>query len=393
MRSYKTTVYACYLGSITQAALINLTPVLFAVLLREYGLSYGALGFLVLTNFVTQVGADVAFSKAVDRHGFRPFVLGAGVLSLVGLSVFAAAPLLFPAHPLVGFFAGTVIFSGAGGLLELLLSPIVDALPGEEKTRAMALLHSMYCWGQAATVLVTTAALALGVPWQAIVLGWMLLPAADLLLFLRAPLNHKPPEETLPIRGLARQRVFWLALGAIVFGAAAEVTMAQYASSFLDLGLGIPKLFGDVAGMCGFALMMGLGRTLLGLWGDRWDLPRVLGASALLAACCYLTAAALPAAAVVACAATGLFVAGLWPGTLVVASRKMPLAGASMFALLSAGGDLGASLGGWITGVGADALLAAGFSQHTALRAALGAAALFPLGAWLFYRRLRKQDQ
>ena len=241
MRSYKTTVYACYLGSITQAALINLTPVLFAVLLREYGLSYGALGFLVLTNFVTQVGADVAFSKAVDRHGFRPFVLAAGALSLVGLGVFAAAPLLFPAHPLVGFFAGTVIFSGAGGLLELLLSPIVDALPGEEKTRAMALLHSMYCWGQAGTVLVTTAALALGVPWQAIVLGWMLLPAADLLLFLRAPLNHKPPEETLPIRGLARQKIFWLALGAIVFGAAAEVTMAQYASSFLDLGLGIPK--------------------------------------------------------------------------------------------------------------------------------------------------------
>lgn len=342
MRSYRTTVYACYLGSVTQAALINLTPVLFAVLLREYGLSYGALGFLVLTNFVTQVGADVAFSKAVDRHGFRPFVLAAGALSLVGLGVFAAAPLLFPAHPLAGFFVGTVIFSGAGGLLELLLSPIVDALPGEEKTRAMALLHSMYCWGQAGTVLVTTAALA---------------------------------------------------LGAIVFEAAAEVTMAQYASSFLDLGLGIPKLFGDVAGMCGFALMMGLGRTLLGLWGDRWDLPRVLGTSALLAAGCYLAAAAFPSAAVVACAATGLFVAGLWPGTLVVASRKMPLAGASMFALLSAGGDLGASLGGWLTGVGADALLAAGFSQQTALRAAVGAAALFPLGAWLFYRRLRKQKQ
>lgn len=282
-----------------------------------------------------------------------------------------------------------MIFSGAGGLLELLLSPIVDALPGEEKTRAMALLHSMYCWGQAGVVLVTTAALALGAPWQAIVLGWMLLPAADLALFWRAPLNHKSPEETLPIRGLARQRVFWLALGAIICGAAAEVTMAQYASSFLDLGLGIPKLFGDVAGMCGFALLMGIGRTLLGLWGDRWDLPRVLGASALLAAGCYLTAAALPAVAVVACAATGLFVAGLWPGTLVVASRKMPLAGASMFALLSAGGDLGASLGGWLTGLGADGLLALGASQQTALRVALGAAALFPLAAWLFYRRLR----
>lgn len=250
----------------------------------------------------------------MDRHGFRPFVLAAGALSLVGLGVFAAAPLLFPAYPLAGFFVGTVIFSGAGGLLELLLSPIVDALPGEEKTRAMALLHSMYCWGQAGVVLVTTAALALGAPWQAIVLGWMLLPAADLALFRRAPLNHKSPEETLPIRGLARQRVFWLALGAIICGAAAEVTMAQYASSFLDLGLGIPKLFGDVAGMCGFALLMGIGRTLLGLWGDRWDLPRVLGASALLAAGCYLTAAVLPAVAVVACAATGLFVAGLWPG-------------------------------------------------------------------------------
>lgn len=253
----------------------------------------------------------------------------------------------------------------------------------------MALLHSMYCWGQAGVVLVTTAALALGAPWQAIVLGWMLLPAADLALFRRAPLNHKSPEETLPIRGLARQRVFWLALGAIICGAAGEVTMAQYASSFLDLGLGIPKLFGDVAGMCGFTLLMGIGRTLLGLWGDRWDLPRVLGASALLAAGCYLTAAALPAVPVVACAATGLFVAGLWPGTLVVASRKMPLAGASMFALLSAGGDLGASLGGWLTGLGADGLLALGASQQTALRVALGAAALFPLAAWLFYRRLR----
>ena len=155
MRSYKTTVYACYLGSITQAALINLTPVLFAVLLREYGLSYGALGFLVLTNFVTQVGADVAFSKAVDRHGFRPFVLAAGALSLVGLGVFAAAPLLFPAYPLAGFFVGTVIFSGAGGLLELLLSPILDALPipEERKARSMSMLHSFFAWGQIFVVL------------------------------------------------------------------------------------------------------------------------------------------------------------------------------------------------------------------------------------------------
>ena len=257
MRSFKTTTYACYLGSVSQAALINLTPVLFAVLRREYGLSYGALGFLVLTNFVTQVGADVAFSKAVDRHGFRPFVLAAGALSLVGLGVFAAAPLLFPAHPLTGFFAGTVIFSGAGGLLELLLSPIVDALPGEEKTRAMALLHSMYCWGQAGTVLVTTAALALGVDWQTIVLGWMLLPAADLLLFAGAPLNHKPAEETLPIRGLVRQRGFWLALESIVVTLAAVAPFAllhlvnrfYWLRASTVLALGMLVIMGSVVGI------------------------------------------------------------------------------------------------------------------------------------------------
>lgn len=399
MKSYKSTAIACYVANFCQAIVSNFTAILFVPLKEQFGLTYAQFGFLVMLNFCTQVCVDLLFSKAVDKHGFRPFILTAQVLCGAGLVLFAFAPVLFAGNVYLGFLVATVVFSGASGLFELLLSPIVDAIPTKEKESAMAILHSFYAWGQVTVVLVTTLCVFLNVDWRLIVLGWSVVPFANTLLFARVPLEQRvSSEHAMKIRGLLRSPIFLLAFACILFGGASEVTMAQWASSFLQKGIALPKITGDILGMCGFAVMMGVGRVIYGIKGDKLPLEKVLVVGSATAAVCYLVAALSPFGwlSIVACCVCGICVSLMWPGSLVLAAKHLPLAGASMFALLAAGGDIGASIGPSLAGVLADAGAALPFSlagltpEQLGLRFSLLCAVIFPLCALFFVSKLRK---
>lgn len=395
--SYKHTVLACYVANFSQAVVINLTPILFIPLRQLFGFSFEQLGMLIFINFVTQIACDVLFSGAVDRHGFRPFIVTAPLLAIVGFLSFAFAPNLFPTSPFIGFVVGTVIFSGAGGLLELLLSPIVNAIPTKEKEAAMSMLHSFYSWGQVTVVLLTTLFLFFfgQSSWRTIVLLWTILPAIAFLMFCVVPLAPGVPEHERQSAGqVARSSFFVVATLLIAFGAAAEICMGQWASAFLEKGLGLSKVVGDTAGVCLFALMMGIGRLLYGIYGNKINVTRVMLIGAATAAVCYVTVALSPYSllSVAACGISGIAVSLLWPGTVVIAAARFPKAGAWMFAILAAAGDTGAAVGPWLLGLVTDHVekipllsSAAQSLQMTAeqfgLHSAMLAGGIFPLGA------------
>ena len=353
--SYRSTLVACSIANFVLATVINLTPILFIPLRQQYGLSFSQLGFLIFVNFITQVTFDLAFSRSADRHGFRPFVKIAHVLIFIGFILFATLPQIMP-NPYPGLLIATIIFSGGGGLLELLISPIVDAVPDTVKSTTMAFMHSFYAWGQVVVILVTTFLIFFfdASIWPFIVLFWALFPAANFFLFLKVPIApQRPVEHLMRIRDLIRQPLYLLAIAAIMFGAASELTMNQWTSAYMEVAMGLPKIVGDTVGMSLFAVMMGVGRTLYGFFGAKINVSRVMILGSLLAAICYLVVAITPypALGLAACAVCGLAVSLLWPGTLVVAARRFPLAGASLFAILAAGGDVGASLGPWALGL------------------------------------------
>lgn len=394
--NYQSTVYACYIANIVQAVVINLTPLLFLVLKDSFGLTYSQFGTLVLVNFCTQVAVDIGFSKAVERHGFRIFVVAAHILCVVGFILFACTPVLLQGFEFLGFLLSTMLFAGSGGLLELLLSPIIDALPSENSAKAMSLLHSMYAWGQLGCIILTTLAVFLGVPWYFIMAAWAVLPLINTFVFLKVPLRHKvDADQAMHTEKMVASPLFFLAFGAILFGGAAEVTIAQWTSTFMQNGMGIPKVWGDLLGMGGFALMLGIGRLLHGLYGERFDLSKLLVFGSFAAIGSYLLVALSPSQTVgiIACIVTGFFVSLLWPGTLTIASACLPTAGASMFALLAAGGDIGGSIGPWLTGVLTDGRITAGASDAQGLRFGVLCAVVFPLMALVFQLLLRRQTK
>ncbi|MDR2647760.1 MAG: MFS transporter, partial [Oscillospiraceae bacterium] len=257
MPNYNRTRAACYIGYVCQAVVVNLMPVLFLPLRTAYGLSYAQFGTLVLLNFTAQVGIDILCSRAVEKHGMRHFVLCAQLCCCAGLLLLAAVPQLFGSHIFVGLLLATMLYAAGGGLLELCLSPIIDAIPArtENPAREMAMLHAVYAWGQVAVVLITTLLLAAKIPWQWIVLIWTPLPLCNFVVFWNAPISVRvAAEDATPIASLLKNKIFLCAVVAIIFGGASEQTMAQYASSFLEEAAELPKAVGDIVGLCGFAL-------------------------------------------------------------------------------------------------------------------------------------------
>jgi fucose permease len=363
------------MGFVTQAAIVNLTPVLFVPLREQFNFSYTLLGTLVLVNFLTQLFADVACSAVVDRIGFRFFAVAGHAFAVAGLLVFASVPFL-PIPPYPGFVAGTVLFSLGGGLLEVIVSPIVNALPTKEKSASMSLLHAFYCWGQVGVVLFTTLFIFVfgRQAWMYAMFMWALLPLVNGIVFLRCPLAETIPEEKRSAVGsVLKSPVFFLLFLLIVFAGASELTLSQWTSAYAEEYLRVPKVIGDIAGMCFFAVMMGVGRTLNGIKGKSEYLFRFMLAGGVLAVACYVTVAftASPVLGLIACALCGLGVSLLWPGALSLSVRAFPLAGIWMMAILAAGGDTGASVGPFLAGWLAD---------HVGLRMGLLVSAVFPLG-------------
>ncbi len=362
----------------------------------------------ITVNFVSQVTVDLTFSRLIDKYGFRPFAIGGHIAAAAGLGLFALAPLLFGKNVYAGFVLATVVFSVGGGLMEILLSPIVNAIPTKEKAAAMSVLHSFYAWGQVVVVLATTL-LLFALPdgwWSMIPVLWMLPAIFNAFFFAKVPLAPAIPEaQRTGMRRILRDPRFLIAMLVIMTGAMAELCMSQWASAFMESALGLDKVLGDTLGMCMFGVMMGIGRAWYGVVGGRVKLSRVMLLGAALCACCYLTAAlsGIGWLSLAACALTGLGAALLWPGTLTLAAERFPLAGAVMFAILAAGGDIGASIGPWLVGVIAERapslpaladIASAIGPEQLGLRVGLLAAAIFPaasfVGILLFIQNTNK---
>ncbi len=388
---YGTAKTACYLAYVTQAALINLWPLFFIIFRETFGLSYLELATLAGLNFAVQLGTDLAFAKAADKHGFRPFLLLSSGLVAIGFLVFAAVPLLTD-NPYPGFIAATVIFSLGGGLTDIMASPLIDLIPHESKSGNMAFFHSMYAWGQAGVILLTSLALKLfgDAAWQLIVVFWALIPILQFILFLRAPMPDIQAKSKQSAREIAKGSDFIICFFIIFFGAGVECTMVQWSSAFMEQAVGLPKLLGDYAGVLMFALMLGLSRLLHGLFSKKIDLVKYMLAGAAGAILFYpLTAFSnVPALNLIGCALTGFGAGMLWPGTLVLASERYPRGGAWLFAIMAVGGDSGAAFCPWLSGLLADnaakiplfANLGAGLTpEQLGLRSAIGFSTLYPI--------------
>lgn len=354
----KLVVRCCYLGMFIQALVINLTPLLFIPLKEQFGLTYEQLGRLVLINFLTQMVVDLICCALADRVSIKPLVVAANVLAGAGLWVFGLAPGYF-AHPYDGLVLGTVVFSIGCGLLEVLLSPIINAVPSERKEADMALLHAFYPIGKVVVIIVTALVIYLwGTEhWRGIVLAWSLFPFLNTVGFLLVktpPLAEEGKRQ--PLRALFREPIYLALLLAIGLAGATELTLAQWSSAFLEKGLGVSKLVADGVGFCLFGVGMIAGRLWMGLKGEGLDLRRVMIGSALLSAgmCLVLSLSPWPWLSLLVCAPAGVFVSMLWPGSLSLSAARFPLAGASMFAMMAAAGDTGAAFMPWAVGLIAD---------------------------------------
>lgn len=392
-KSYTLTTVSCFMGIFVQAIMTNLTAILFIPLMDLYGLTYVHLGILVGVNFSTQVASDIIFSGLIDRLGYKKLVLPANIFACLGLLLLGASPYLFN-NVFIGILCATIIFSGASGLLEILLSPIINAIPGNDKGPAMSLMHSFYAWGQVATIILTTLFIFIcgNTNWQLIVCLWSIIPLINFIMFSFAPFPGSIPEEhRLEMKDLLFKPFYLLALAAIFFGAGTEIIMNQWSSTFMEKALELPKVMGDLLGMCGFALMLGVGRAIYGIYGSKINIHKVLVGGSLVGILCYLTVALSPfdSLNLIACALCGLSASLLWPGTLIISSEQFPLAGAWMFAILAAAGDIGAAFGPWLTGEVVNQMLLV-TPEQTAIRLGILIAAIFPLGAMICHLLLTR---
>ena len=351
---YQKTLLACYLGFITQAIAANFAPLLFLTFHRTYQISLGRIAFISTAFFFTQLLIDLFCAKYVDKIGYRKSVVASEIFSAAGLIGLAFLPSLLP-DPYIGILISVIIYAMGSGLIEVLVSPIVEACPFDNKESVMSLLHSFYCWGSVGVILLSTIFFAIfGIEnWRILACIWALIPLYNTFNFISCPIESLTEEgEGLSIRQLCHIPIFWIALVLMVCAGASEISMAQWASAYVESALGISKSIGDIIGPCLFAVMMGTSRSFYGKYGEKIDLMKFMIGSGALCLVCYLLSALapLPFLNLVGCAVCGFSVGIMWPGTISIASKKIPLGGTAMFALLAMAGDLGGSVGPGIVG-------------------------------------------
>ena len=352
---YQKTLIACYLGFITQAITANFAPLLFLTFHRTYQISLGRIAFISTAFFFTQLLIDLFCAKYVDKIGYRKSVVASEIFSAAGLIGLAFLPSLLP-DSYVGILISVIIYAMGSGLIEVLVSPIVEACPFDNKDSVMSLLHSFYCWGSVGVILLSTIFFAIfGIEnWRILACIWALIPLYNTFNFISCPIESLTEEgEGLSIRQLCHIPIFWIALILMVCAGASEISMAQWASAYVESALGISKNIGDIIGPCLFAIMMGISRFFYGKYGEKLDLMKFMIASGILCLICYLLAALapLPFLNLVGCSLCGFSVGIMWPGTISIASKKIPLGGTAMFALLAMAGDLGGAVGPGIVGL------------------------------------------
>lgn len=353
--NYNHTLYACYTGYITQAIVNNFAPLLFLTFQSAFGLSLDKVALLVTINFGVQLTVDYLSARFVDRIGYRPCIVAAHVLSALGLIGLALFPAILPSA-YVGLVIAVVLYAIGGGLIEVLISPIVEACPTERKEAAMSLLHSFYCWGHVFVVLVSTAFFATaGIGnWRVLACCWAIVPAANAIYFTKVPINRLTDEsEGMSIGQLARKGMFWLLLLLMVCAGASEQAMSQWASAFAEAGLGVSKTMGDMLGPCMFAIAMGLARVIYSRVADRLPLTPAMTICGALCILSYLMAglSANPIMGLAGCALCGFSVGIMWPGAFSTGVKALPAGGTALFALMALAGDLGCSTGPTLVGL------------------------------------------
>lgn len=353
--NYKKTLFACYLGFITQAIAANYVPLLFLTFKNTYSITLDKIALIPMIFFLTQLLTDLAAVKFVDKIGYRSCVVASQILSGVGLVLMAFLPELLPV-PFVGIIVSVILYAIGSGLIEVLISPIVEACPFENKEGVMSLLHSFYCWGAVGVILGSTVFFTIfGIEhWRILTLIWALLPLFNAFNFISCPIERLVEDgEGMRVSQLLRLPLFWLLILLMICSGASEISMAQWASAFTEAALGVPKIIGDLAGPCMFAVFMGLARTFHGKVSEKFDLTKMMLMCGILCLICYLmvSLATVPVIGLIGCALCGLSVGIMWPGTLSISAQKCPTGGTAMFAFLALGGDLGGSIGPSIVGI------------------------------------------
>ena len=354
MPNYNKTKTACYLGFITQAIAANFAPLLFLKFHRDYGISLGNIALISTVFFFTQLLVDLFCAKFVDKIGYRISIVASEVLSAAGLIALAFLPDLLP-NAFIGILISVMVYAIGSGLIEVLVSPIVEACPFENKEATMSLLHSFYCWGSVGTIVISTAFFAIfGMnAWRWLAVIWTLIPTINIFNFATCPIVPIVEEgKGMGIRQLAKKPLFWVAIILMVCAGASELAMAQWASAYAEAALGLSKTIGDLLGPCLFAVTMGISRVIYGKYGDKIKLTSFMIGSGALCVACYLMASisANPVMGLIGCIFCGFSVGIMWPGTISISSKTFPTGGTAMFALLAMAGDLGGSIGPAIVG-------------------------------------------
>lgn len=362
------------MGYIVQAAVNNFLPLLFVFLNGSFGIPLSKITLLVTINFAVQLVIDLSAAGPVDKMGYKRAVMLADGLAAAGMILLGTLPYIM--DPYTGILISVIIYAAGGGLLEVVLSPIVEACPSGHKAGIMSLLHSFYCWGHVAVVLLSTLFFAaLGMDnWRFAAFFWAAVPFANLAYTARAPMpDVMPEEERVGVGALLRRKLFWVVFALMLCAGAAEQSMSQWASAFAEMGLGIPKSAGDILGTCMFAALMGSSRLIYSVLSKKMSLKNMMLISSVLCVVSYLIAGLSknPMLALAGCGLCGFSVGIMWPGTFSLSASRIPAGGTAMFALLALGGDVGCSAGPTLVGLVSDG--AGG------LKAGLLAAIIFPV--------------
>lgn len=392
-KNYKHTIFACFVGYIVQAIVNNFVPLLFLTFQDSYGISYPKITLLITINFAVQLCIDLLSAFFIDKIGYRASAVIAHGFSVVGLIGLAFLPDILP-DPFIGLVAAVTLYAVGGGLLEVIVSPVVEACPTDNKEKAMSLLHSFYCWGHVGVVLLSTLFFAVfGIEnWRVIALLWAIIPAANLILFTRVPINSliNEDEEGLKPTALFKNKYFYIFFLLMLCAGASEQGVSQWASAFAEAGLGVSKTIGDLAGPMLFATLMGTARALYGKLGHKIDLEKFMLFSSVLCIGAYLLTALSPnpVLSLIGCGICGFSVGILWPGTFSLACAGIRGGGTLMFAMFALAGDIGCAAGPAIVGNMAEV-----FGGNLNLGIVCGIA--FPVlmaGGLLLYRMSRKRQ-
>lgn len=383
-KNYTSTKVACYTGYFVQAIINNLASLFYVIFQNEFGLSYSKISVLILINFVSQIVVDFSSVKIIKKLGYRTSIIFAHIFAATGLVLLGILPRTFGNH-YIGLIIPIIIYAIGSGLIEVLISPIIEGLPLNNKSGEMALLHSFYCWGQAAVVFFTTVAIKFigSENWIYMPMLWAIVPFINMFAFFKVPIVPPVPEgeEEMGIGELFKQSRFIICAILMMCAGASEIAMAQWASTFAEKSLGVSKFTGDLLGPCLFAVLMGSGRVIYGFLGDKLNIRKVLTMCSAICLAAYLVTTLIPHSFVslIGCGLCGIGASTMWPGIISLGAKTFPKGGTAMFSMLAMFGDLGCSIGPWIAGNLSDFASASSSITMDPLKFGLLFCAAFPL--------------